>query len=772
MAIETKKLKIFAEIFPIEVSTLPTLTAYRLLASTTSTLTDSTVGGKLAYRLRRDLSGHWVWTANRLLTDKPADEDVVMKVIETLWREQPMVFKNLQGIKIEPNWQVLAQSQADFVARGLISDIEPEIRKLLNRQSRFLNSARVERVYDIRGLVVKDQPALAVSVSSRLVYNKDLSEYLTSLSLANKPKTGSPLNEANTEQPSTQLDKTQLSEEVLIGMWVGDKTSSLKGEIVRVVGPLSDHRTRLLALSSREEVIKLIMAAPDNQLVVSVLAGRTTYDYIASALRIIVRTEDYPRFKINSREALKAMKISPPDRTTIISGVAELVKKIGIKDSDDNKAAVRSGTAVVVKDAYRSSTFPDIFVSGSELGFTPRLRFGGNQVRSIDEKNLLLNLQQCGLFRRATRFGSNGSSVPIRLGYLEAIKLHSSPASGSGQVPIENFLGQLRNTLGGLGFKLRVLASEKIGGVSRSEIDILLAFFPDEYEDEDGDDWGGNSSYQNFKSLTVGAGIPSQVVYRSTLDKSYAVANIVLGILGKTGNVPFVLAEPLGYADLVVGIDVARRRKERLAGSINATAIARIYFDNGDFLRYVIHDAPLEGETVPDSVLQALFPASEFACKRVVVHRDGYFRGNEKQALKNWASQIGAEFYLVEIIKSGSPRLYGYEVTQSNGGQAHATTIVQPAKGTAMILSNTEALLVSTLPPFKDATPQPLRVRTEAPFTIQQALHSILSLTLLHYGSLRAPRLPVTIHYSDKIGYLALKGIKPKNLEGNIPFWL
>jgi argonaute-like protein implicated in RNA metabolism and viral defense len=80
--------------------------------------------------------------------------------------------------------------------------------------------------------------------------------------------------------------------------------------------------------------------------------------------------------------------------------------------------------------------------------------------------------------------------------------------------------------------------------------------------------------------------------------------------------------------------------------------------------------------------------------------------------------------------------------------------------------------LVSSLPPFADTTPQPLHLRTEPPFTIEQAIHSVLALTLLHYGSLRPPRLPVTIHYSDRIAYLALRGIKPRNLEGTIPFWL
>ena len=167
---------------------------------------------------------------------------------------------------------------------------------------------------------------------------------------------------------------------------------------------------------------------------------------------------------------------------------------------------------------------------------------------------------------------------------------------------------------------------------------------------------------------------------RSTLAKvRYAVGNISLGILGKTGNIPFVLAEPLPYADLVVGIDIARERKRRLPGSVSATAIARIYFGDGQFLRYVIHDTPLEGETVPDNVLQRLFPISEFRGKRVVIHRDGYFRGGEREALRAWGNRVGATFELVEVIKSGTPRIYGLA---KNGA------VQQPPKGSALRLSD------------------------------------------------------------------------------------
>ena len=235
-----------------------------------------------------------------------------------------------------------------------------------------------------------------------------------------------------------------------------------------------------------------------------------------------------------------------------------------------------------------------------------------------------------------------------------------------------------------------------------------------------------------------------------------------MGILGKTGNIPYVLAEPLDFADIVIGIDVARGKKKNLPGSVNATAITRIYLNNGEFIEYAIHDAALEGETIPADVLQAMFPMNRFAGKRVVIHRDGYFRGSEKQALLAWAKQIGAVFYLVEVIKSGAPRMYRHSQTGT----------MQPSKGSAFLMSSTEAILVSSLPPFTNSTPQPLRIRTESPLTIEQALQSVLAMSSLHYGSLRPPRLPVTIHYSDKIAGMALKGIKPKNLEGNIPFWL
>jgi hypothetical protein len=411
------------------------------------------------------------------------------------------------------------------------------------------------------------------------------------------------------------------------------------------------------------------------------------------------------------------------------------------------------------------------FLSATDVAFVPELRVGNNQIHRGDVQRIYRSLEQHGVFNRAPAFPDKAH--PIKIGVINA-----SPQSA--QQAMMTFLRQLKAALEKLDFSIQSLKiggqdQQKIERLSRANLenavnclepakpDILLALFPgsahnDEWEDDEED-----SMYHAFKSLTMRRGIASQVVYEDTFSEQYALDNIVLGILAKTRNVPFVLAKPLPYADIVVGIDIARRAKQKLSGSVNATAIARIYFSDGQFLRYVIHDAPIEGETIPSSVLRSLFPLKEFQGKRVVIHRDGQFRGAEKSALKDWAKQIQAEFNLVEVIKSGAPRLYQGTT---------ALSMDRPPKGTAFKISDTEAFLVSSPPPFKGSTPRPLQIRTEQTFPIGNAIHSVLTLTLLHHGSVREPRLPVTIHYSDKIAELSLLGIKPKDLEGDMPFWL
>lgn len=699
----------FAEVFPIEAGSLPKLTTYNLKVSGNANI--PTIGGKLAYRLRSKYGGRWVWTSNHLLTDSPSSE--FKSVVQDLWKEQPDIFQYLIGVHPN-NWKPSPQAQADFVARGLVPELEEKIQTILAQDAKVIGDARIERVYSTRGWAVDGNPAISLSITSNLIYKQDLKTYIS----------------RNTQRAL---------KESITGLWVADKIGTMKGEIVDFVGQLKEVRSQLLNLTQREKMQDLISKAPDDELVVRVLAGRNEYQYIVSALRIILRTKDMKRFGIDRGRAMNALRIEPENRAQLLKKISDILKK-----------------SKHIGKAYNSESHSERFSTSQD--FSPVLRFGNDETGNFDSKTLIKNLRDCGVFKRNTNLADGN----IRLGVVNALAKEDSQVF---MVKLQEKLAQIgfKTSLAGEQFVKNVFRSsleEAVGILEKNNPDILLGLFPDEYVDDE-EDWG---SYHDFKSLTIGHGIASQVVNRGTLSNIYALENIVLGILGKTGNIPFVLAESLPYADLVVGIDIARERKKRLAGSINATAIARIYLHNGDFLRYVIHDAQLEGETIPKNVLQALFPANEFGGKCVVIHRDGFFRGQENNSLESWAKELGATFNLVEVIKSGTPRLYRH--TASN------KKTQRPEKGDIFKLSPTEAFVVSSPPPFGGSTPRPLRIRTQESFGIDKAVHSVLTLTILHYGSLLPPRLPVTIHYSDKIAHLALRGIKPKNLEGDLPFWL
>jgi hypothetical protein len=705
---------LFTEVFPVVPAALPKLYAWKLDLPAG---VFSTVGGKLAYRLRGPMGGHWVWAAGRVLTDTEVAPEKMSGFLETLWKDHTETFRGLRRIVPDTGWTTTAQAQADFASRGLLSDADREIRNLLAPKSQNLGEASVERVYETRGWVVRGAPAVSVSVFSRLVYKLNVKEYAKRL---NNP-------------------------DELRGLFVADKTSSLKGEITEIAGQLVDSRKWLLTITQREEMQSLIENAPDDELVVGVLGPRrdnavapTTYNYIVSALRIVLRSKDLARFRINRQAAQRALRIEPGRRADLIKGIADVVKK-----------------RKLVGAAFNSS-MDGFFMNGDSTAFDSRVKFGGGHVSEYSEKTALQKLQTHGIYRRTARFDDG---KPIRIGVVNGVRGGNTA----------KFLESLGRELKRIGFETETVGEEKPVSTRRADLeravsqletkaDILIGIFVDEIG-EDEEDWG---SYHDFKSLTVCRGTPSQVIYPSTLQNEFAMGNIVLGVIGKTGNIPYVRAAPLPYCDLVVGVDIARKKKGRLSGSMNATAITRIYFSDGEFLRYVIHDAPIEGETIPPNVIQRLFPMDHFKGKRAVVHRDGYYRGDEKATLKRWGEQIGAEFLLLEILKTGTPRIYATE----------GDTVIRPPKASAFRLSEHEAFLVSSLPPFKDATPLPLRIRTEAPFGIGDGLNSVLSLTVLHYGSLRPPRLPVTTHYSDRIAYLALQGIKPKNLEGDIPYWL
>lgn len=98
---------------------------------------------------------------------------------------------------------------------------------------------------------------------------------------------------------------------------------------------------------------------------------------------------------------------------------------------------------------------------------------------------------------------------------------------------------------------------------------------------------------------------------------------------------------------------------------------------------------------------------------------------------------------------------------------------MSPPKGISLKLSAREVILVATHVPAKIGVPRPLRLRIRELGTqanLNDLIDATLKLTLLHYGSLKDPRLPIPLYTSDAIAYRRLQGTAPWSDDGDRQF--
>lgn len=297
--------------------------------------------------------------------------------------------------------------------------------------------------------------------------------------------------------------------------------------------------------------------------------------------------------------------------------------------------------------------------------------------------------------------------------------------------------------------------------------DVVLVFLPE--SDRDADNTEEGSLYSWIYSRLLNRRVASQTIYEDTLNQTSNYRNIlnqvVPGILAKLGNLPYVLAEPLNIADVILGIDISRSPKKKSSGSINACATVRFYGDRGEFIKYSLEDAVIEGEEIPPRILENFLPKSILKNKTVLIYRDGCFQGQEVEHLLARAKAINAKLILVECYKSDVPRLYNLE-NQS---------LTQPSRGLALRLSSREGILVTTQICKNIGVPRPLRLKIHEKgeqISLESLFEVTLKSTLLHYGSLKDPRLPVFLYAADRIAYRRLQGIYPGRLDDERQPWL
>lgn len=694
---------LFVEVFPIERQHIPELTAYVPIFAEEP---PGAVGGKLAYRLSRSFPGWWVWIDGRILSTESVSPMQLEITVEMIREQVPDSYQHLERVQEDAGWRLTASSAAHFVVYTAVREAEPALRAALKPFGQPVPSGYVLRDYGVRAWVAETIPALSLSIRSHIAYNRNAQEYLA-----------------------------QTAPDEAIGLRVMDRTApSMIGTLTDVVGTLGDHRQRLLELTRREVMQRFLRETADDEIVVSVQSdGGNAYHYPASALRLLVRlheSADWGRFGIPPEAALKATRLAPDVRAQMVSAVSDVLKGRGI-----------------IGKAYNSRQNESSF---TKMDFLPSLVFAGQRVRPYASEKLATDFVQNGLYERHPRFVSQ----PIRLGVINTLDAGAEDFVEALSRQLEKDFGCEINLIRQR--NVRVVNEKNLASavrvVEKEAPHVVLAFFPDAQGDLD-------ANYETLKSLTLGKGIASHAVYETTMHNPDAMALVIMGVLAKTGNVPFALAEPLEYADYVVGLDMVR---EQLTRGDRVVAMARIYRHDGAFVQYLMHTIELDaGDAIPLAVWQALFPEDLFAEKRVILHHDGALPREVLDRLQRWGTVLGSRFFPVEILRRDVPRLYGLA-----GG-------ITPAPWGSVFRVNDEEAFVISSEPGPDSTPLPLHVRVpDASLLIEQAIYSVLSWTLLHYGTYGTPKLPVTILRAEDMAQWLARGILPDNTAGDVPFWL
>ncbi|AFY97140.1 Piwi domain-containing protein [Chamaesiphon minutus] len=537
-------------------------------------------------------------------------------------------------------------------------------------------------------------------------------------------------------------------EKLLINLQVETVDNNSKATIVAIVGTMSEYREQLIAKVRGGASRQAIEKAPDDEPVVAVefSSSKDKYYYALAALCPLITSKTAEQLELDWGKLTKATKIDYRERQELLTEYKD--KAI--------KALMPYGIQLNKSSINHESFFwkPINPIEDTEL------LFGKGKIYPY--KDIIKGLTAGGIYRRSQRISSD---LPISIATIDLIQSNSSSdrfmseveqqlkkfwckfiridADRSNKISIENLDSP----------KGRAELDERLEDLLIPTPDLVFIFLPQ--SDRDRDDEDGGSLYYRIYEKLLNRGIATQFIYEKSLrnvEPKHILNQVMPGVLAKLGHSPFVLAEPMEIADVFIGLDVSRKTKLKLSGTTSACAGVCFYGKQGEFLRAKSEDGIIEGEEIPRRFLEKLLPASDIKGKTVAIYRDGRFCGNEAQYLADWAAAIGAKFILIECCKSGCPRLYNL----ANG------RLQAPDRGVALKLSNREAILVTTKVELKVGVPRPIRlnIRPEGhQVAIEEVLETTLKLTLLHYGALKPPKLPVMLNGAHRLAKLRLRGI-------------
>lgn len=738
-------MQLFAEIFPLE-SHLQ-IVAYGLFYDADMPAAYlPRIGRSLVRRLKKAYPGAWLWSGSgdsaRLLTTEDRSEIELNILLDFARDEDPDLYMFVDTLALDPDFQPDARTYADFMLRTKLAELEKPLENALAKFNSKLATktgmVRAEREYKLTPWIVGGQPALSLSISARLVY----------------------------EQDAQTFAETMPDPAALKGLRAKEKHTGLTGEIVKITGTVGERRPHMLSVRAVRTMPPAlqqgIQHTPVGTLAVRLRTSggkKRALEVPASALEPLIRPSDFARFGLDPKQANPALRPDPATRSLHVKALSDIAKEAG-----------------VLARAYNSREASHLFIvpDPEQPSFQPYLRFSNKRTRPYKLDTLAVDFRQCGAYHLRETF----ANAPVRVAVVNAVPMK-----------IEDFVEALQRAITrSFEFKIEVVRERRVRVVSLANVaaavevveeekpDIVLVFLPDQAPDSAEDE----DLVAYVKSLTLGRGLPAHVIFQSTLDDPESMPGIIMSILARTGNTPFALADPLEFAHFVVGLDDVRQQtddepkaKKRKKGAEDdpepiekkITAVARIYRNDGIFMRWAVRSMVIKGDEPPYVLMRDLFPQRDFAKKRVVIHYEGRLPEDVRTALNVWGKALGAVFYVVELVRRGAPRLYTFDEGK----------IVAPPPGSAFKVNDHEAFFVLAHDP-EQPTPQPIHVISQG-LPIENALHSLRMWTLLYYttspdGQMSAPLLPVTLQGAGELAYWLRKGNTFATTEGEVPFWL
>jgi len=267
--------------------------------------------------------------------------------------------------------------------------------------------------------------------------------------------------------------------------------------------------------------------------------------------------------------------------------------------------------------------------------------------------------------------------------------------------------------------------------------------------------------YLDLKRDLLGRDIQSQVVYHKTdVGDGNVAKNLMLALLGKTGNYPYFLKDSSNK--VFVGIDLSRKARTSGKGTLNAVGTAIIVDLANGGITYKNINGPAGGEAVEKAYVKSLANMLyKYKDNFIVIHRDGKMSKDEENAyVEVFSRQFGKEnFALVSILKSGTPRIF----------RRKGNVVENPPKGCVIYLSEQEAVISTHNTSRRPHIPLRIKV-LYGDYPLNEAIEDLLKLTLLNFSSFTLGKLPATVAFADRIAWFNLHNISPDDRDGNLFF--